>query len=45
MIKNFWEECKDILIDAIKQMKGSDRCIVVARIAQVYGKGGQTFVA
>lgn len=45
MIKNIWDKCKDIFIDAVQKLNGTDKRTVLARIAQEYGSGGQTFVA
>ena len=45
MILNFIDKCKDIFIDNINKLKGSDRRIALAKVSEVIGKGGQTIVA
>ena len=45
MIKTFFGDCKDIIKEAVKKLKGSDKRVVLARIAKEYGHGGKSFVA
>jgi hypothetical protein len=45
MIHNFLDKCKDIFIDSINKLKGSDRRIALAKVSKAIGKGGQRVVA
>lgn len=45
MILNIFGKCKDIFIDTLNKLKGSDRRVALASVSKVIGKGGQTFVA
>lgn len=45
MIKNIFGSCKDIIINTIGKLKGSDKRVALASIAKEYGRGGQAFVA
>lgn len=45
MIKDFFGNCKNILIKAVKKLKGSEKRIILAEIANEYGRGGASFVA
>lgn len=45
MIHNFLGKCKDIFIDSINKLKGSDRRIALAKVSKAIDKGGQRIVA
>ena len=45
MIKNFWDKCKNAVKIAVEKLSGQEKREVLARIAEEYGRGGQTFVA
>jgi transposase len=45
MIHNILGKCKDIFIDSINKLKGSDRRIAIAKVSKAIGKGGQRIVA
>lgn len=45
MIHNFLGKCKDIFIDSINKLRGSDRRIALAKVSKAIGKGGQRIVA
>lgn len=45
MIKDFFGKCKYIFIDTVEKLKGYDKRIALAHIAEKYGYGGQSFVA
>jgi len=45
MIKSFFGDCKDILVETVKKLKNSDKRVALARIAKEYGRGGKSFVA
>ena len=45
MIKKFFGDCKDILVETVKKLKNSDKRVALARIAKEYGRGGMSFVA
>jgi hypothetical protein len=45
MIHNILEKCKDIFIDSINKLKGSDRRIAIAKVSKAIGKGGQRIVS
>lgn len=45
MINDFFGSCKNILIKTVDKLKGSDRRIVLAEIADEYGYGGISLVA
>ena len=45
MINHFFGECKEILIKIVNSLKGSEKRIYIAEIADKIGIGGQTYVA
>lgn len=45
MIQNFLEKCKDIFIESVNKLKGSDKRIALAKTAEAIGIGGQSVVA
>ncbi len=45
MIHNILENCKDIFVDSINKLKGSDRRIAIAMVLKAIDKGGQRIVA
>ena len=45
MIHNFFGKCKDIFIESISQLKGSDKRIALAKVSKEIGRGGQSEVA
>jgi hypothetical protein len=45
MINDFFGSCKNIFVKAVDKLKGSDRRIVLAEIADEYGYGGISLVA
>ncbi|MBZ9636619.1 hypothetical protein [Clostridium sp. FP1] len=45
MIHNFFWKCKDIFIENINQLRGSDKRIALAKVSKGIGKGGQSAVA
>ena len=45
MINKILEKCKDIFIETVNKLKGSERRILLAKISKEYGYGGKTFVA
>lgn len=45
MIAVNFGKCKDILIESIDKLKGSDKRIALAKVAETIGKGGQWIVA
>ncbi|MBW9159193.1 ISAzo13 family transposase [Clostridium tagluense] len=45
MIHNFFGKCKDIFIENINQLRGSDKRIALAKVSKGIGKGGQSAVA
>lgn len=45
MIQNFIENIKDIFIENIHKLTGSDKRIALAKTAKAIGKGGQSLVA
>lgn len=45
MIQNFFGKCKDFFIESVNKLKGSERRIILAKLAKEIGRGGQTVVA
>lgn len=45
MIKNIFGNCKNIIVETVNKLKGSDKRVALARIAKEYGHGGNSFVA
>lgn len=45
MITNFFGKCKDIFVESINKLKGSDKRIALAQVAKAIGNGGQSEVA
>ena len=45
MIHNILEKYKDIFIDSINKLKGSDRRTAIAMVSKIIGKGGQRLSA
>jgi transposase len=45
MINHFFGECKEILIKVVNRLKGYEKRIYIAEIADKIGIGGQTYVA
>ena len=45
MIHNFFGKCKDIFIENINQLRGSDKRIALAKVSKLIGTGGQSVVA
>ena len=43
MIKDLFGKCKDILKNTINKLKGHEKRTALAQIAEIYGRGGQTF--
>ena len=45
MIQNFLGKCKDIFVESVNKLKGSDKRIALAQAAKAIGKGGQSIVS
>ena len=45
MIQNFFINIKDILVETINKLTGSDKRVALAKTAEAIGKGGQSIVA
>jgi transposase len=45
MTREYFGECQEIIMEIIPKLNGSDKRIVLAKMVEKYGDGGQTFIA